>query len=259
MHQDAQFFNGDAGDKTPRMNYLPLGTRLSLYSVIGSCGMLFSSHLAAGLVIDDFTRGPLAPLQGTNTAQFGTTVVQTGLDPTHTFGGTRSVFVGSLSLAMVSTDSIKGRFHFNANSNYGYFKLDWGSVAPLNVNLADENNQFRIEFTDTTPNVSFSLFDLRVKSGGMWFSYDIANDFTQALHGNTFGTLSIPFSKFGSADFSQVQAIELGAARVPQGFHLVIDSFTIVPEPTVASLLVLAPVLFKFTQRSHPPNSPEPS
>ena len=94
------------------------------------------------------------------------------------------MFVGSLSLATVSTELIKGRFQFAANSSFGYFKLDWGSVTLLNANLANGHNRFQLDFVDTTPNMTFSLFDLRVKSGGTWFSYQIANDFTQALDGN---------------------------------------------------------------------------
>ena len=212
--------------------------------------MILGSHQSPALVIDDFTQGGLVSLLGTNTAQFGTTVVQTGLDPLHTLGGTRSVFVGSLNVASVSINTNLGRFQFVANTNYGYFKLDWGSVTPLNVNLTSGNDRFQLELVDTTPNVALNLFDLRVKSGGTWFSYGIGNDFANALHGNSFGTLSIPFSKFPGVNFSEVQAIELDAGRVPQGFHLAIDSFTVVPEPSVAMLLVLAPVLIRLMRPS---------
>lgn len=237
--------------KTPVMNCASSRTRLLVCCIVSSVGMILGSHRAAALVIDDFTQGGFSLLQGTNFA--GNTLFQTGLNPAATLGGARSVYVGSvgplgsLPLASASIDPSKGRFHFTANTGLGYFKLDWRSVTPLNINLTG-NNRFQIEFVDTTPNVPFNLFDLRVKSAGTWFSYEIANDFSQALGGNTFGTLSIPFSKFAGVNFSEVQAIELDAARVPQGFHLVIDSFTAVPEPSVAALMAIVPVLAVLTR-----------
>ena len=66
--------------------------RLVVCSGLSVVSLLLGPQCASALVIDDFTQGPLASIQGTNTAQFGTTVVQTGLDPSYTLGGTRSVF-----------------------------------------------------------------------------------------------------------------------------------------------------------------------
>ncbi len=195
-------------------------------------------------VIDDFTQGALAPIQGTNTSQFGTTVVQPGLNPALVLGGTRSVFVGSLTLATASIETGKGRFHFSADNNYGYFKLGWGTVTPLNVNLsADGNDRFQFDFVDVLPNPLLNLlnlFTLRVRSGDTWFRYEIGNDFAAALGSKTYGTLNVPFAKFAGANFAQVQAIELEAARTPSGFGLAIDSITAVPEPSAAAMLVLA-------------------
>ena len=192
-------------------------------------------------VIDDFTQGALAPIQGTNTSQFGTTVVQTGLNPALVLGGTRSVFVGSLTLATASIEPVKGRFHFSADNNFGYFKLGWGTVTPLNVNLsADGNDRFQFDFVDVLPNPLLNLFTLRVKSGDTWFRYEIGTDFAMALGSKTYGTLNVPFAKFAGANFTQVQAIELEAARTPSGFRLAIDSITAVPEPSVAAMLVIA-------------------
>jgi hypothetical protein len=239
------------------MNCASSRFRVVICSLISGVGMILSSQRASALVIDDFTQGGFAMLQGTNFA--GSTLLQTGLNPAATLGGTRSVYVGplgALPLASASIDPVKGRFHFTANTGLGYFKLDWGGVTPLNVNLTG-NNRFQIEFVDTTPNVAFDLFNLRVKSANSWFSYEIGSDLASALNGNSFGTLSIPFSKFAGANFAEVQAIELDAARVPQNFHLVIDSFTAVPEPAVAALLVIASVLVGFT-RSGRTITPDP-
>jgi hypothetical protein len=66
------------------------------------------------------------------------------------------------------------------------------------------------------------------------------------LGGNTFGTLSVPFSKFIGVNFSEVQAIELDAIRVPQGIHLAIDTFSVVPEPSVVAILVFVPFLSRY-------------
>lgn len=193
---------------------------------------------AAAIVIDDFTQGALVQ-SATNYA--GVTTLQTGLNPASTLGGTRSVYAGSLKLAEESIETGKGRFHFTANQDYGYFQLDWGSVAPLNVNLsAGGNNRFLLELVDTTPNFSAAILELRVKCGNTWFNYDFKNDLASALGGQTFGLLNIPFAKFAGADFTQVQALELSAARVPAGLHLGIDYFSVVPEPTAPALFSLA-------------------
>lgn len=116
------------------------------YKRVVVCLMLGGSVMVAppvvpALVIDDFTQGALPTIQGTNTSQFGTTVVQTGLNPALVLGGTRSVFVGSLTLATARIETGKGRFHFSADNNYGYFKLDWGSVTPLDLNLSAGGEQ----------------------------------------------------------------------------------------------------------------------
>lgn len=227
-------------------------SRAGLGSLACGIGLLLGTQPSRALVIDDFTQGPIAALQGTNTSQFGSTMLQSGLDPVHVLGGTRSVFVGSLALATVSIEPIKGRFHFLANNSYGYFKLGWGTVAPLNTDLA-RLDAFRLEFTDVmggTPTPFFALFDLRVKSNDTWYRYSLSSDLNSALNGRTYGNLDVPFTRFAGADFAHVQAIELEAARVPQGFGLSIDYFSAVPEPTVASLGLLAAAVFSI-RRHH--------
>lgn len=221
-----------------RMN--PAASHLCLLgrSLFCGIGLLVGTTPVFALVLDDFTQGGLTALQATNYS--GKTVQQSGLPPAFTLGGERSVYVGSTALATVSIDPIKGRYHFTADTGYGYFSLGWGSVTPLNLNLASGNNGFQFDFVDTTPNMTFSL---SVKSAGTWVNYFLGYDLAQALGGKTFGTLTIPFSKFAGANFAAVQAIELGAARVRQGFQLGIDSVSVVPEPAVGALLIIAPVL----------------
>lgn len=216
------------------------------------CGaMILESPGAFAVVIDDFTQGGLSQLQATNYS--GVTVLQTGLDPLHAVGGTRSVHVrsasgvGSLGLASASVDPVNGRFHFTANSGLGYFKLGWGTVSPMNLNLSGQN-AFQLDFVDVTPALTSGILDLRVRSANTWFRYSIWNDLAQALGGNSHGTLTVPFTRFAGADFSRLQTIELDAARVSAGIHLSIDSFTAVPEPSVAFLLLLAPGLMRFAR-----------
>ncbi len=232
--------------------------RAGLGSLACGIGLLLGAQLSSALVIDDFTQGPIATLQGTNTSQFGSTLLQNGLDPAHVLGGTRSVFVGSLALATVNIDPIKGRFHFIANNSYGYFKLGWGTVAPLNTDLASLA-AFRLEFTDViggTPSPFFAIFDLRVKSHDTWYRYSLSSDFASALNGRTYGNLEVPFTRFAGVDFAHVQAIELEAARLPQGFRLSIDYFSAVPEPTVASLGLLAAACFSIRRQHRKHSSP---
>ncbi|MGC3960597.1 MAG: hypothetical protein QM813_22495 [Verrucomicrobiota bacterium] len=205
---------------------------------LNSVAILLTVTAARALVIDDFTQGALS-LSATNVT--GITVTQTGLNPASVLGGTRSTYVGSLSLATVSTESIKGRFRFTANQNNGYFTLGWGSVSPLNVNLsADGSDRFRFELTDSSPLFTAAIFQLRVKSGNNWFSTDIQTDVTSALNGQSFGVMTIPFARFSGANFTTVQAIELYAARAAAVGSLQFDFISTVPEPAVGVLAGLA-------------------
>lgn len=202
------------------------------------CVLLLAATTARALVIDDFTQGALS-LSATN--HDGPTLMQSGLNPALVLGGTRSVYVGSLGLANVSTDPIKGRFRFTANQSFGYFTLGWGTVTPLNVNLTEGgNNQFRFELTDSSPSFSAGIFQLRVKSGNNWFYTDIKPDLTSALNGQSFGVMNIPFTRFAGANFTAVQAIELDAARVPAGQSLQFDFISTVPEPSALALVGMA-------------------
>lgn len=218
--------------------------------------MIFIGALVAGtraasaLVIDDFSQGPVS-IVATNPN--GTTVVESGLDPATALGGSRSIFLGSLNQADANVDPAKGRFNFSAAVDYGYFTLEWGGVTPLNVNLTTGGmNAFALNFVDVTPVTSVGLLDFRVKSGNTWFTYQFSQDFFNTFSTRTFGTITIPLSRFTGADLTQVQAIEVEAARFQPGHGLSIDSITTVPEPTAGALFVVASLLSLMKLRARP-------
>ncbi len=212
-------------------------------SMISIGALVAGTGAASALVIDDFSQGPLS-IQATNNYP-GQTVVESGLDPATALGGSRSIYVGSLNQASVNVDTTKGRFNFSADVNFGYFTLEWGSGTPLNINLtAGGNNAFALSFVDVTPVINPGLWEFRIKSGNTWFTYDMSRDFYNAFNTQTFGTLALPFSKFAGADLTQVQAIELMAARFQPASGLSIDSIvTAVPEPATTALLGIVSLL----------------
>lgn len=232
------------------------GSRSCFKSTFGT--VIFIGALASGtgpasaLVIDDFSQGAIS-ITATNVT--GQTVVENGLDPSSALGGSRSIYVGSLSQAAANVDTAKGRFNFRADASFGYFTLDWGSVTPLNLNLTTGgNNEFVLNFVDVTPVTYPGLFYFRVKSGNIWAAYDFSGDFHNAFNTQTFGTLTIPFSQFVRADLTQVSAIELVVDRFQPVSALSIDSIiTAVPEPTAPTLLGLASLLsLSFRRKGKP-------
>src|SRR4051794_25397521 len=98
--------------------------------------LLISS--ASGVIIDDFRSGAVW-VEGSSIP--GATEVQTQLDPAHVIGGTRSVYVGSAGgTTYVQIDPFSGSLTLsgavsNSSTDRSYFRLDYGTASPLDLNL----------------------------------------------------------------------------------------------------------------------------
>ncbi len=205
-------------------------------------GVLFLASPAFATVIDDFSVGPLAL---TAFDIVGEEQTQTGLDPAAVLGGTRRSYVGSTSGAQLGAnltiDTTQRRMLFESDPKHGgYFQLEYGSVAPLNVDLtADGGDRFVIEFSDLIIGPGPYLFNLRVisKSQGAIIveGFDLMTA-VDALSGS--GTVEVPFSAFTNSDLTQVHSIRIAAARFPVNSQLAIRGFSTIPEPGSLSLLV---------------------
>jgi hypothetical protein len=190
---------------------------------------------ASARVIDDFSQGPLS-LHATNFT--GVTVTQSGLDPASVLGGSRVVYAGSLSNGNLTIDPIKTRFRFTSDASFGYFRVGWGETSVLDVNLrSDGSDRFVLDVLDLTPGVTSGLYDFKVRSGGVWFTYDFLPDL-QAI--SVTGPLVIPFARFGGADFTHVQGVEISVGRFPSQSGISIDGIRTVPEPSSIALLGIA-------------------
>src|SRR4051794_12539809 len=104
---------------------------LGLISIL----LISSAH---GVIIDDFRSGAVW-VEGSSIP--GATEVQTQLDPAHVIGGTRSVYVGSaggttyLQIDPASRSLTLSGAASNSPSDRGYFRLEYGTVSPLNLDL----------------------------------------------------------------------------------------------------------------------------
>jgi hypothetical protein len=187
------------------------------------------------LVIDDFNSGPLT-LQVTNLS--GQTVLQNGLPTTSVIGGSRLVYGGTTGrdLAVESIDTTAGRFNFINYSDFGYFRLTYGSLAsPLGMDLTlGGNHSFELSIADLTPGLGRGNFDFKVDTGTGFIRARFGADLF-GLNGP--GNVIIPFSSFAGADMTHVRVIEIEVGRFEPTFHIAIDSITTVPEPSIVACL----------------------
>jgi hypothetical protein len=216
------------------------GVILCFVSLVGG------NSAAATLVIDDFSKGPVA-MQATNFD--GQTVVQTGLPQSSVLSGRRSVHVGSLGLASLAVNTNLGQLTFLANSDFGYLTLDWGSAGGLLNLSAGGNDRFVLSFLNVTPGWNAAFFDLGVRSGGVQYNYDFSRDLINAVQADGSATVEIPFSRFAGANLAQVSTIEISGARVLSTTGFAIDSINIVPEPSPSAVLSAGMVLTLFVSR----------
>jgi len=168
----------------------------------------------------------------------GQTILQNGLPTSSVIGGSRSVYAGTTGgdSAVATIETSTGLFNFRTYSDFGYFKLTYGSaVSPLGINLASGgNNSFELSIADLTPGLWRGSFDFKVDTGGGFKSYGFGGDLAK-LNGS--GNLIIPFSSFTGADMTQVRVIEIDVARFEPTFHIAFDSITTIPEPSTVALL----------------------
>ncbi len=235
VRSDAQFTGRLNGLYSRAMNQSP-----KMATSISKCfcfvaAFVFVTYSCSALVIDDFRSGPLT-LQVTNLT--GQTVLQNGLPTTSVIGGSRSVYGGTTGRdsAIELIDTTTGRFNFFNYSDFGYFKLTYGSAAsPLGINLTSGgNNSFELSIADMTPGLWRGIFDFKVDTGAGFKRYGFGGDLAK-LNGS--GDLIIPFSSFPGADMTQVRVIEIDVARLEPTFHFALDSIRAVPEPSIVVFL----------------------
>jgi hypothetical protein len=194
--------------------------------------------LGLALTIDDFSVGPVVVSRVGPAAAIA---LQTGLDPAHVLGGGRDIVVGDSGSGnqSLAIDTAARELRFNIASGLGYFHITYGSAAqPLNVDLrAGGANSFQIEFG------AGSIADLNFIS----VLSSSGESFTGAGRSGTTSTplpdgrvlANVPFSTLDpQMDLSSIQRMELEFFRLPTNVGPIVKSFTTVPEPSVAGLVV---------------------
>jgi hypothetical protein len=182
-------------------------------------------------VIDDFSQGA-ALLEPTNYSP-AVVVLQTGLDPNSTIGGTRRLSAQTQNRATLQVDPVAGELSFEAVTDWGYFTIEYGTESPLGVDLrADGSDAFLLTFSN-------------VSMAGLWrgsyafrvngTAYDLLHDL-KGINGS--GTVRIPFSRFSTAAQFVANQISLNAARVESQYSLVLDSIVTVSADTLPQLSV---------------------
>jgi hypothetical protein len=176
---------------------------------------------AQGAVIDDFTQGGTL-LQPTQYIP-AMVALQTGLDTNSTIGGTRRLTAQTQNQATLQVDTEPGEFFFEAVADWGYFKVEYGTEAPLGLDVrADGSEAFLLSFSNVSmPGLWRGLYYFRVNG----ISHDLLRDLA-AIHGR--GTIRIPFSRFSTAPNFIVNQISFEAGRVEPRYRLVLDSIVTV-------------------------------
>ena len=218
------------------------------YSLILSLSLCGSSF--AGVLIDDFTAGPI-PL--TSLSSTGQNFIQSGLPTDSLLGGHRDVWGRSINSATLELDTTASQFQYDAVQSFGYFTIDYGSETPLNINLtADGSDAFLLSFSDTSI-ASYNginkrgLYRFAVSDSTSTHNATIESEMF-ALDGD--GGIVVPFAAFPLIDFSGVTMIRVDAARIEEGSQINLNSIStinLIPEPsTIGSTVVLLGLLLAF-------------
>lgn len=183
---------------------------------------------ASAAVIDDFTDG------GLSIHPSGQTLVQSNLSSVSVLGGIREVYGSGTTAATLEVDSMAGVFAFDSAGDFGYFRLGYGTMASLGVDLrADGSDAFLLTFSDIyTPGLYRGIYELNVN--GVRY-----NLLPQLAHLNGTASIKIPFSSISTDPTLVVNSIVLNAARIESGYRFVLDSITTIPEPSISLMLVV--------------------
>jgi hypothetical protein len=123
-------------------------------------------------------------------------------------------------------------FDFEVVSSAGYFRVEYGTEAPLGVDLkADGSEAFLLSFSHVSRPL-YGTWDLFVNG----VRYSLRNDLV-AINGR--GTIRSPFSRFSASPTFVVDQITLDAGRVEQPNRFVLDSIVTVNAHTPPLLSVI--------------------
>lgn len=134
-------------------------------------GCAFLVSHAEATPIDNFTAGPIT-LSAVDLT--GVRETQTGLPPEWVLGGTRSLYVGAISVttedpppAFGTIDTNDASFHFSApDDRFGYFTIGWGSVDALELDATgDGSDRFALTVSNVDEGFWRGLYDLRIRTG----------------------------------------------------------------------------------------------
>ena len=169
---------------------------------------------ASAIVIDDFTVGSIV-IDGP--AQLD----QTGLDPSHVLGGSRRFDVGQFGVGSHLEISADERLNFSS-SGWGYFKLTYGGVEPLDdVDLtAGGHNRLRIQLGEIVS--GFHPLGIYVNRSSSSSSNGVSVSLQDSWDGLT---LDVPYAGF-PVSFTAVNDIIIDVFRNPAGTSFAIESIT---------------------------------
>jgi hypothetical protein len=180
------------------------------------------SHLATpvrAIVIDDFSVGPI-------TVTGPSIQAQTGLDPAHVLGGSRSMDVGRFGSGSVLAIDPTSGFNFSS-TGWGYFTLKYDLTAGgAGTDLtAGGHDRIRLRFGEVqTPYTLFGLYlTLPPNSSSNGISLPIQSFWDDLI-------LEVPYSAFPASP-TMAQNLSLDVGRNPAGASFVIESITTAGTP----------------------------
>ncbi len=194
---------------------------------------------AHGLIIDDFTRGPITILRQPN--EFPPPAVQTGLDPAHVLGGTRTIDFGGIQagtgpivvaidhgLTFDATQPVPN--DPNSTGLLEYFSFGWGDQ-PIDLTQGG-GDAFVLDFATTTfvkalstpgqiePSPSLSLWVTSINGSTTTkrgISFSVANSTTTQQ-------IVLPFTITPAIDYTKISAVSLFDANGGIGTYFELSS-----------------------------------
>jgi len=208
---------------------------------------LVSISPAFALIVDDFSAGPFTrivtgPESGYNT------VTQTGLDPAHVLGGSRSYTTGyaygTVSGSVVASVNTEDDGRFNYDGSGADFAIE---VVRLEyefspTNLMANGDAFALSVLNADPGSSDLLrFYLYVDSSDAPYPSTVYFTLSKA---STPYLLVIPFEEFDSATIANANKIRLAVSgHAPPGATFTFGELAVVPEPATFLLALSAMLL----------------
>jgi hypothetical protein len=209
----------------------------------------------AAITIDDYSVGPITVTKTVQNA--GASALQSGLDPSHVLGGSRSINVGGsggLVGQSLTINSASERLVFTVpqgSDSYGYFDIGYGSLAnPLNLDLSQSHKALQIIMLGTPARMpGIALYSAHGIGGPSIFHPDAS--VVSRPDGAVVATFPMSSITIGAGfDISAITHVNLGVGRYhSSGSPLQILDFSVVPEPTNFALTAIGVALIYRPRR----------